>query len=181
MPYERGTSTSSTNYPDRSTGSTTRSRAGRTATTSTSTRFEGSLLVTTGYGNNPNTQSAVGYVKVALADGRHWDVDAGRRCVDDRGELCAGPMRWTCVEPLERWTIELGPNDSERGVRAPLRVAPRCGSCCRSRSASGAARSSTCSTSSSRPGTPVGSASRASASPSTASTAAATARSVSRR
>ena len=21
-------------------------------------------------------------------------------------------MRWTCVEPLERWTIELGPNDS---------------------------------------------------------------------
>ena len=39
---------------------------------------DGTMLVTTGYGNNPNTQSAHGYAKVALADGRHWDLDSVR-------------------------------------------------------------------------------------------------------
>jgi hypothetical protein len=73
---------------------------------------DGSMLVTTGYGNNPNTQSAHGYIKVALGDGRHWDIDATRKVTTDRGDLYAGPMRWTCVEPLERWTLEIGPNGS---------------------------------------------------------------------
>ena len=67
-------------------------------------------MVTTGFGNNPNQQQGVGYSKVALGDGRHWDLDAGRRIVDDRHELRAGPMRWTCTEPLQRWTLELDPN-----------------------------------------------------------------------
>jgi hypothetical protein len=73
---------------------------------------DGTLLLATGYGNNPNGQRAHGYIKVAMADGRHWDLDAGRRVIDDRHELYAGPMRWTCVEPLQRWTLELGPNAS---------------------------------------------------------------------
>ena len=73
---------------------------------------DGTMLVTTGYGNNPNTQSAHGYAKLALADGRHWDLDSFRPCTTDRGDLYAGPMRWTCVEPLQRWKLELGPNDS---------------------------------------------------------------------
>ena len=73
---------------------------------------DGTMLVTTGYGNNPNTQSAHGYAKVALADGRHWDLDSVRPCTTDRGDLYAGPMRWTCVEPLQRWKLELGPNAS---------------------------------------------------------------------
>lgn len=73
---------------------------------------DGTILVVTGYGNNPNTQSAHGYAKVSLADGRHWDLDAIRRCTTDRGDLFAGPMRWTCIEPLQRWKLELGPNDS---------------------------------------------------------------------
>ena len=73
---------------------------------------DGTMLVTTGYGNNPNTQSAHGYAKVALADGRHFDIDAHRPCTTDRGDLYAGPMRWTCVEPLKRWLLELGPNAS---------------------------------------------------------------------
>ena len=30
----------------------------------------------------------------------------------DRGDLYAGPMRWTCIEPLEHWKLELGPNPS---------------------------------------------------------------------
>lgn len=84
---------------------------------------DGDLLLTNGYGNNPNQQLAVGYVKVALADGRHWDVDAGRRVVDDRGDLYAGAMRWTCVEPLQRWTLELGPNAS--GIEYELHYASR--------------------------------------------------------
>lgn len=71
-----------------------------------------SLLLTTGYGNNANTQSAAGYVKLALADGRHWDIDVYRPSATDRGDLHAGPLRMTCVEPLERWKLELGPNDS---------------------------------------------------------------------
>ena len=70
------------------------------------------MLVTTGYGNNPNTRSAHGYAKVALADGRHWDLDSVRPCTTDRADLFAGPMRWTCVEPLQRWKLELGPNAS---------------------------------------------------------------------
>lgn len=73
---------------------------------------DGTLLLVTGYGNNPNTQSAHGYAKLSLADGRHWDLDAVRKCTTDRGDLYAGPMRWTCVEPLQHWKLELGPNDS---------------------------------------------------------------------
>jgi hypothetical protein len=73
---------------------------------------DGTILLVTGYGNNPNTQTAHGYAKLSLADGRHWDLDAGRRCTTDRGDLFAGPLRWTCVEPLKRWKLELGPNDS---------------------------------------------------------------------
>jgi hypothetical protein len=73
---------------------------------------DNTLLVVSGYGNNPNSQMAQGYCKVALADGRHFDIDAGRRVKNDRGDLYAGPMRWTCVEPLQRWRLELGPNGS---------------------------------------------------------------------
>jgi hypothetical protein len=70
------------------------------------------MLIVSGWGNNPNTQMAIGYCKVALADGRHWDIDVYRQCVDDRGDIHAGPARWTCIEPLERWLLELGPNES---------------------------------------------------------------------
>jgi hypothetical protein len=73
---------------------------------------DGTMLLVTGYGNNPNSESAHGYAKVSLADGRHWDLDAVRKCTNDRGDLFAGPLRWTCVEPLERWKLELGPNES---------------------------------------------------------------------
>jgi hypothetical protein len=71
-----------------------------------------SLLLVTGYGNNPNQERAHGYAKVTLADGRHWDLDVHRKCTTDRGDLFAGPMRWTCVEPLQRWKLEVAPNDS---------------------------------------------------------------------
>ena len=70
------------------------------------------MLIVSGWGNNPNKQLALGYAKVALADGRHWDLDAHRHCSTDRGDLYAGPMRWTCIEPLQRWRLEVGPNDS---------------------------------------------------------------------
>jgi hypothetical protein len=73
---------------------------------------DGTMLLVTGYGNNPNSQTAHGYFKLALADGRHWDLDSVRRCSIDRGDLYAGPMRWTCVEPLKSWKLELGPNGS---------------------------------------------------------------------
>lgn len=85
-----------------------------------------SVLIVTGYGNNPNQQRAHGYAKVTLADGRHWDLDAHRHCSTDRGDLYAGPMRWTCIEPLQRWKLEIGPNDSgiewelEYQSKAPL-------------------------------------------------------------
>lgn len=74
---------------------------------------DGTVLLASGYGDNPNTQSGLGYAKVTLADGRHWDLMAGRPVTgSDRAELSAGPMRWTCVEPLKRWKLEIGPNDS---------------------------------------------------------------------
>ena len=74
---------------------------------------DGTVLLASGYGNNPNTTSGLGYAKVTLADGRHWDLMAGRPVTgSDRAELSAGPMRWTCVEPLKRWKLEIGPNDS---------------------------------------------------------------------
>lgn len=69
-------------------------------------------LLTTGYGNNPNGQYAHGYAKFAHADGRHFDLDARRTVIDDRRDNYAGPMRWTCIEPLKRWKLELGPNPS---------------------------------------------------------------------
>ena len=72
---------------------------------------DGTLMLVTGFGNHPNTQHAHGYAKLSLADGRHWDLDAVRRSTD-RAELYAGPMRWTCVEPLKHWQLELGSNDS---------------------------------------------------------------------
>ena len=97
-----------------------------------------------GYGNNPNKQRAHGYAKVALADGRHWDIDVYRQCSDDRGDLYAGPLRWTCVEPLQRWQLELGPNEAGIEWELHVPVARRCGSCYRSASASTAAPSPTC-------------------------------------
>jgi len=73
---------------------------------------DGAMLLVCGYGNNPNSQSVAGYAKLSLADGRHWDLDVFRRCTTDRGDLHAGPMRLTCVEPLQRWKLELAPNPS---------------------------------------------------------------------
>ncbi len=84
---------------------------------------DGSMLLATGFGNNPNTKVGHGYVKVALADGRHWDLDAGRRVEGDRADLHAGPMRWTCVEPLRHWVLEVGPNPS--GIQWELHYRPR--------------------------------------------------------
>ena len=74
---------------------------------------DGTMLLASGYGNNPNTGTGLGYVKVSLADGRHWDLLSGRPINgSDRGELTAGPMRWTCVEPLKKWRLDVEPNDS---------------------------------------------------------------------
>lgn len=74
---------------------------------------DGTLLLASGYGNNPNTGTALGYVKVSRADGRHWDLLSGRPVTGhDRGDLYAGPMRWTCVEPLKKWRLDVEPNDS---------------------------------------------------------------------
>ncbi|BBY20228.1 hypothetical protein MSTO_04330 [Mycobacterium stomatepiae] len=74
---------------------------------------DGSLLLASGYGNNPNTGTGLGYVKVSRADGRHWDLLAGRPIGGvGRGDLSAGPMRWTCVEPLKKWRLDVEPNDS---------------------------------------------------------------------
>ncbi len=85
---------------------------------------DGSLLLTNGYGNNPNQGAGTGYGKVALADGRHWDLLAGRRITAaDQHELQAGPLRWTCLEPLKRWKIELGPNES--GIEWEMEYEPR--------------------------------------------------------
>ena len=85
---------------------------------------DGDVLITNGYGNNPNQRSAAGYGKVALADGRHWDLGVGRRVTGaDRHDLYAGPMRWTCIEPLKRWRVELLPNES--GIEWDMEYQPR--------------------------------------------------------
>lgn len=85
---------------------------------------DGDLLVTNGYGNNPNQRSANAYCKVALGDGRHWDFGSGRAITDaDHERLQTGPMRWTCVEPLQHWMLELGPN--ETGIEWELHYVPR--------------------------------------------------------
>lgn len=74
---------------------------------------DGTLLLASGYGNNPNTGTGLGYVKVSRADGRHWDLLSGRPVTgDDRAELSAGPMHWTCVEPLKKWRLDVDANDS---------------------------------------------------------------------
>ncbi|PRC43185.1 hypothetical protein C6A85_000000106650 [Mycobacterium sp. ITM-2017-0098] len=74
---------------------------------------DGDVLLASGYGNNPNTGTGLGYVKVTLADGRHWDLLAGRPADSrDRDDLSAGPMRWTCVEPLKKWRLDVEPNAS---------------------------------------------------------------------
>ena len=84
---------------------------------------DGTMLLASGYGNNPNTGSGLGYVKVSLADGRHWDLLSGRPVTgDDRGDLSAGPMRWTCVEPLKKWRLDVAPNSVRDRVGALLRT-----------------------------------------------------------
>ncbi|MFQ5380268.1 MAG: hypothetical protein ACE5EF_01415 [Dehalococcoidia bacterium] len=74
--------------------------------------LDGRLLLTTGYGVSPNQQIGAGYARLALADGRHWDVSARRNCSEDRQEAFAGPLRFTVLEPRERWRLECGPNPS---------------------------------------------------------------------
>ncbi|CDO89051.1 hypothetical protein AWC29_21475 [Mycobacterium triplex] len=84
---------------------------------------DGTLLLASGYGNNPNTGTGLGYVKVSLADGRHWDLLAGHPIRGGgRGDLSAGPMRWTCVEPLKKWRLDVEPNDS--GIAWELHYEP---------------------------------------------------------
>jgi len=74
---------------------------------------DGTMLLASGYGNNPNTGTGLGYVKVSLADGRHWDLLAGRPVGGGgRDDLSAGPMSWTCVEPLKKWRLDVVPNAS---------------------------------------------------------------------
>lgn len=84
------------------------------------------FIAVTGLGMYPNTQHSHAYAKLSLGDGRHWDIDGIRKVTTDRHDLHAGPIRITCVEPLKRWKLELGPNDSglewelEFEARAPL-------------------------------------------------------------
>ena len=66
---------------------------------------EGTMLVATGYGNNPQHRSAL-----ATRRSRLWTAATGISTGPavppaDRGDLCAGPMRWTCVEPLRHWKL----------------------------------------------------------------------------
>ena len=85
---------------------------------------DGSVLLTNGYGNNPNQRRAHGYGKVALADGRHWDLSGVRGVTGaDRDDCFAGPLRWTCVDPLKHWHLELGPNSS--GIEWDMHYEPR--------------------------------------------------------
>ncbi|MEZ5165006.1 MAG: hypothetical protein R2695_00445 [Acidimicrobiales bacterium] len=85
---------------------------------------DGDLLVTNGYGNNPNQRRAHGYGKVARADGRPLGPIRCTGCVGaDRDDLQAGPMRWTCVEPLKHWHLELPANGS--GVAWDMHYEPR--------------------------------------------------------
>lgn len=84
---------------------------------------DGTQLVTNGFGNNPNQGAGAGYGKVALADGRHVDLLVGRPIAGDRERAGAGPMRWTCVEPLRHWRLDLAPNPS--GVAWEMHYTPR--------------------------------------------------------
>ncbi|MDG2029153.1 MAG: hypothetical protein P8J50_18815 [Acidimicrobiales bacterium] len=84
----------------------------------------GDVLLTNGYGNNPNQRRAHGYGKVALADGRHWDLSGVRGVTGaDRDLLAAGPMTWTCVEALKHWHLKLPANGS--GVSWDMHYEPR--------------------------------------------------------
>lgn len=84
---------------------------------------ERTMLLASGHGNNPNTATGLGYVKVSPADGRHWDLLSGRPVAGgDRAELSAGPMRWTCVEPLKKWRLDVEPNGS--GIERELYYEP---------------------------------------------------------
>src|ERR1700749_2128118 len=58
---------------------------------------DGTMLLASGYGNNPNTGSGLGYVKVSLDGGPNRERLAGRPATGDgRGSLSALLMRWTC-------------------------------------------------------------------------------------
>ncbi len=71
---------------------------------------DGQLLLTTGFGVAPNQQIGSGYARLALADGRHWDLTARRHCSDDRQKPFAGPLSFTVLEPQKRWRLECAPN-----------------------------------------------------------------------
>lgn len=85
---------------------------------------DGTQLVTNGWGNNPNQAAGMGYGKVVFADGRHWDLLVGRPVGGgDRELIGAGPMTWTCVEPLQHWRMDLESNPS--GVAWEMHYTPR--------------------------------------------------------
>lgn len=87
---------------------------------------DGSLLLASGYGNNPNTGTGVGYVKVSMADGRHWDLLAGD------GQLLADmyhmkePGRWTGWVEVDARRISVdgfhGGRDRTFGVRVADKI-----------------------------------------------------------
>jgi len=72
---------------------------------------DGTGLFVTGFGVFPNRREAVGYARVGLADGRHWDLLASRP-LEDRADTSVGPLAWRVEEPRRRWRLTLGPNPS---------------------------------------------------------------------
>lgn len=87
---------------------------------------DGSALLTCGYGVFPNQQWGAGYAKLALADGRHWDVSVERPALLDRAQPGAGPLQFTVIEPRKHWRLQLESNSSglefdiDYHARAPL-------------------------------------------------------------
>jgi len=84
---------------------------------------DGTMLLASGYGNNPNTGTGLGYVKVSLADGRHWDLLAGRPVGGaDRGAAVLGGET-VCAARVALADLTLRePVEGDQQVVGPLRL-----------------------------------------------------------
>ena len=70
----------------------------------------GSLVLNTGLGTYPNAQVMDGFACVSQGTMQR-NIRFSRRLQNDRADMWIGPLTLEVLEPLRRWSLELGKND----------------------------------------------------------------------
>lgn len=83
---------------------------------------EGKFLAISGLGAFPNRRTVEAYL-FAVVDGHHYTYLASRGLENDREDMSAGGLRFTVVEPMKAWRLQL--EDGDNAIKADLEFRAR--------------------------------------------------------